>query len=38
VQSFYVEDMTGPLVAGELDRARGWGRELATRAEPSPVA
>jgi hypothetical protein len=38
VQSFFVEDMTGPLVAGELERARGWGRELATRAEPSPVA
>lgn len=24
--SFYVEGMTGPLVAGELDRARAWGR------------
>jgi hypothetical protein len=27
-ESFYVEDMTGPLVAGEVERARSWGREL----------
>ena len=27
--SFYVEDMQGPLAAGELDRATAWGRELA---------
>ena len=29
-QSFYVVDTSGPLVPGELDRAEGWGRELAT--------
>ena len=27
--SFYVEDTAGPLLDGELDRARAWGRELA---------
>ena len=29
-ESFYVEDMEGPLAAGELDRATAWGRTLAT--------
>lgn len=29
--SFYVEDSHGPLAAGELDRARAWGRSLARR-------
>ena len=29
-QSFLVEDSDGPLAAGELDRAREWGRSLAT--------
>lgn len=28
--SFYVEGTPGPLLDGELDRARTWGRELAT--------
>lgn len=28
-ESFYVEGMEGPLVAGETDRAREWGRRLA---------
>lgn len=28
-ESFYVEDMAGPLLPGELDRARAWGRTLA---------
>lgn len=28
-QSFYVADVAGPLLDGELDRARAWGRELA---------
>lgn len=28
--SFYVEDLAGPLLEGELDRARAWGRQLAT--------
>jgi flavodoxin len=27
--SFYVEDTPGPLLEGEIDRARTWGRELA---------
>ena len=29
-QTFWVQDTQGPLVDGELDRARDWGRELAT--------
>jgi flavodoxin len=28
-ESFLVEDSEGPLVEGELDRARAWGAELA---------
>ena len=28
-ESFLVEDSEGPLEEGELDRARGWGAELA---------
>jgi hypothetical protein len=36
IQSFLVEDMKGPLVAGELDRARAWGAELGAAAA-SPV-
>jgi hypothetical protein len=28
-ESFYVVGTTGPLVAGEADRARAWGRRLA---------
>ena len=28
-QSFYVEDVAGPLLDGELERARDWGRHLA---------
>jgi hypothetical protein len=31
--SFYVDDMAGPLLDGELDRARAWGEELAERNE-----
>lgn len=27
-ESFYVEDMAGPLVRGELERAEAWGRAL----------
>lgn len=30
-ESFYVADMSGPLVEGELGRAREWGRRLAER-------
>jgi len=36
-ESFLVEDSEGPLVEGELDRARAWGAELA-RSFASPVA
>lgn len=28
-ESFYVSDMQGPLLPGELDRAHAWGRALA---------
>lgn len=30
-ESFYVVDVEGPLLAGELERAREWGRDLALR-------
>jgi hypothetical protein len=32
VESFYVSDTDGPLLEGELDRARAWGRTLAHQA------
>ena len=28
-ESFYVRDIDGPLLDGEVDRARSWGRQLA---------
>jgi hypothetical protein len=28
-ESFYVDGYEGPLLSGELDRAREWGNELA---------
>jgi hypothetical protein len=28
-ESFYVDDMAGPLLDGELERARAWGESLA---------
>ena len=31
-ESFYVEDSPGPLLEGELERARSWGAQLASRA------
>lgn len=31
-ESFRVADVTGPLLDGELDRARAWGRTLGTAA------
>lgn len=34
-ESFYVSDMQGPLVAGELDRARSWGAELGAVTSPA---
>lgn len=30
-ETFFVEGTPGPLVEGELDRAREWGRQLADR-------
>jgi hypothetical protein len=35
--SFFVADTDGPLVAGELERATAWGRELATTARRAPA-
>lgn len=32
--SFFVEDSQGPLTEGELERARSWGEELASRLVP----
>ena len=38
-QSFYVKDMAGPLLPGELDRARQWGERLgATFRAPGEIA
>ena len=34
-ESFLVEDAEGPLVAGELERARAWGAELVRSLPPS---
>jgi flavodoxin len=34
-ESFFVEDAEGPLADGELDRAREWGRTLASRVRPA---
>ncbi len=34
-ESFFVEDGDGPLEAGELERAKQWGRELADRLQPA---
>jgi flavorubredoxin len=34
-ESFYVVDVRGPLLAGELQRARAWGESLATRTDAS---
>ncbi|HEU4514336.1 MAG TPA: flavodoxin domain-containing protein [Nocardioidaceae bacterium] len=31
-ESFWVADVSGPLLEGELDRARAWGEALATAA------
>jgi hypothetical protein len=36
-QSFYVEDMKGPLHEGELERAHAWGAELASLHARSPA-
>lgn len=34
--SFWVEDYAGPLLPGELDRARDWGSALAAHHAPKP--
>lgn len=34
--SFYVDDMAGPLLTGEVDRARAWGQELVGAGTDSP--
>jgi len=31
-ESFYVRDVAGPLLEGELDRARDWGERLGAAA------
>jgi hypothetical protein len=39
-ESFYVQDLEGPLVPGELERATAWGRRLARSVgapDPSPA-
>lgn len=36
VESFYVSDTAGPLLDGELERARAWGRTLAQKGRPRP--
>jgi len=33
-ESFYVDDVAGPLLDGEIDRATAWGRELAGALAP----
>jgi hypothetical protein len=35
-QSFWVEDVAGPLVVGELERAEAWGRSLVPPAPAPP--
>lgn len=30
-ESFFVADLQGPLLEGELERARAWGRQLASK-------
>jgi hypothetical protein len=37
VRSFFVGDVAGPLLDGELDRARAWGSELAAKLD-APAA
>lgn len=36
-ETFFVEGVTGPVCAGEHDRARSWGRGLAGRVQPGAV-
>jgi hypothetical protein len=34
VESFYVDGVSGPLLEGEVDRARAWARSLAPHGRP----
>ena len=34
VESFYVDGVSGPLLEGEVDRARAWARSLAPDSRP----
>jgi hypothetical protein len=36
-ESFFVDDVQGPLLEGELDRARKWGRHLAEQVSTGPA-
>lgn len=36
-ETFWVEDVAGPLQAGEIERARSWGAELATHVRAGAV-
>jgi flavodoxin-like protein len=36
-ESFYVRDTDGPLLDGEIDRARQWGRQLAASIQRATV-
>jgi hypothetical protein len=35
-ESFFVEDAEGPLADGELERAREWGRMIASQITSTP--
>ncbi|PYG01648.1 hypothetical protein SAMN05216184_101107 [Georgenia satyanarayanai] len=37
-ESFYVRDAEGPLLPGELERARDWGRRIGALAARDPAA
>lgn len=36
-ESFFVDDVQGPLLQGELDRARTWGRHLVEQVSTGPA-
>ena len=37
-ESFYVADIDGPLIDGELERASAWGRRIAADLQHQPAA
>lgn len=37
IESFYVDDVQGPLLDGELDRARVWSRHLVEQVSTGPA-